>query len=113
MKQYFVYMLASRRDGVLYVGVTSDLIARVLKHKFGAYEGFTKKYRVHSLVWFEEFGDINDAIEREKRIKKWNRAWKVALIEKTNLDWSDLFWRMVGPQAAEEIKRRLGPLSLA
>jgi putative endonuclease len=113
MKQYFVYILASRRDGVLYVGVTSDLIGRVLQHKFDRNEGFTKKYRVHALVWFEEFGDINDAIEREKRIKKWNRAWKIALIEKNNLDWSDLFWPMVGPQAAAEIKRRLGPLTRA
>ena len=107
MKCYCVYILASRRDGVLYVGVTSDLEGRVLKHKFGEYEGFTKKYRVHRLVWFEEFGSVHDAIEREKRIKRWNRGWKMDLIEKTNPDWSDLFWRLVSPKDAKEIRRRL------
>lgn len=69
MKRYFVYILASRRDGVLYIGVTSDLEGRILKHKLGEYEGFTKKYHVHKLVWFEEYGNIYDAIEKEKRLK--------------------------------------------
>lgn len=89
--RYFVYLLASRPYGTLYVGVTGNLAGRIAEHRAGAREGFTKKYGVHRLVWFEEFGDIQDAILREKRIKKWNRAWKMELIEKANPVWDDLF----------------------
>jgi putative endonuclease len=89
--RYFVYILASRRNGTLYVGVTGNLAGRVSDHKQDLREGFTKKYGVHMLVWFEEYGDVNDAIVREKRIKKWERAWKIELIEKMNPDWIDLF----------------------
>ena len=89
--RYFVYLLASRRNGTLYVGVTSDLAGRVGQHRDGAYDGFTRKYGVHTLVWFEEHGDIHDAIRREKQIKKWERRWKLELIEKVNPDWADLF----------------------
>jgi putative endonuclease len=89
--RYFVYILASKRNGTLYVGVTSNLVGRVSDHKQDLREGFTKKYGAHMLVWFEEHGDVNNAIVREKRIKKWERAWKIELIEKMNPDWIDLF----------------------
>jgi putative endonuclease len=90
-RSYAVYLLASRPRGTLYVGVTSDLVRRVWEHKQGLVEGFTKKYQVKSLVWFEQTESIEAAIAREKRIKKWNRAWKIELIEKTNPAWRDLF----------------------
>jgi putative endonuclease len=110
MKRYFVYILASRRNGTLYAGITSDLEGRVLQHKLGEFEGFTKKYHVHKLVWFEEYGNVWDAIAREKQIKKWNRGWKIALIERTNANWTDLFWGLVEPQQGEELRRRLRSL---
>ncbi len=75
-KQYAVYMLASRRNGTLYIGVTNDLARRVWEHKNGVAEGFTKKHAIHILVWYDVFGDINEAIAREKQLKGWNRAWK-------------------------------------
>ena len=90
MADYFVYMLASKRNGTLYVGVTNDLARRVDGHKTKSVPGFTKRYDVGILVWYESFGDIKDAIEREKQIKGWNRAWKVRLIEKENSGWNDL-----------------------
>ena len=93
--RYFVYMLASERNGTLYIGVTGDLPKRLGEHRQALIEGFTKKYGVHRLVWFEEFADVHDAILREKRIKKWRRAWKLELIEKMNPDWSDLFDQVV------------------
>jgi putative endonuclease len=93
--RYFVYLLASRRNGTLYVGVTSDLTGRVGQHRDGVHDGFTRKYGVHMLVWFEEFADVRDAIRREKQIKKWERAWKLELIEKDNPDWRDLFPQIV------------------
>ncbi len=90
-KRYFVYLLASKRNGTLYVGVTSDLANRTWQHKNDLIEGFTKRYGVHLLAWFEEHNDISDAIDREKRIKGWNRAWKIKLIEKQNPQWLDLY----------------------
>ena len=93
--RYFVYLLASKPHGTLYVGVTSDLAGRVNEHKGELRGGFTKKYGVHMLVWFEEFGDIREAILREKRIKNWRREWKIELIEKMNPDWTDLFEQIV------------------
>lgn len=90
MRDYFVYMLASRRNGTLYVGVTNDLARRIGEHKGKAVPGFTERYEVALLVWYEAFGDINDAIAREKQIKGWNRAWKIRLIEKENSGWNDL-----------------------
>ena len=86
-----VYLLASKRNDTLYAGVTSDLIKRVWDHKQNVVEGFTKKYGVHLLVYFEQHVDMIKAIEREKQIKKWNRAWKIDLIEKNNPDWRDLW----------------------
>ena len=86
-----VYILASGRNGPLYVGVTSDLMQRIWQHQNDQVEGFTQKYGVHELVWFEQHERMEEAILREKQIKKWNRAWKLELIEKTNPDWRDLW----------------------
>jgi putative endonuclease len=90
-KQPAVYILASRSNGTLYIGVTSGLKGRVWQHKNDLADGFTKKYRIHRLVYFELHGDMYSAITREKQLKKWNRAWKIALIEKTNPEWRDLY----------------------
>jgi len=95
-KQYYVYILASKRDGMLYVGVTANLIKRVYEHKNDLVEGFTNKYHIHSLVYFEVAEDVTSAITREKQLKKWNRAWKVALIEKNNAEWRDLYCDLLG-----------------
>lgn len=92
---YFVYMQASKPYGTLYVGVTNDLIARTYEHRTGAVPGFTKKYGVRHLVWFEQHADINAAIEREKRIKRWRRDWKIALIEEKNPHWEDYYPRLI------------------
>ena len=90
-KQPCVYILASRRNGTLYVGVTSNLVQRVWQHKQHVVEGFTKKYGVDQLVWYESHPSMDSAIQREKAIKKWQRAWKVAMIEKVNPEWRDLW----------------------
>ncbi|MBS3944516.1 MAG: GIY-YIG nuclease family protein [Melioribacter sp.] len=84
MKQYFVYILASKRNGTLYIGVTNDLIRRVFEHKEKLVEGFTKKYNVHLLVYYEIHNSIIEAIKREKALKKWYRKWKIELMEKDN-----------------------------
>jgi putative endonuclease len=91
MKQPAVYILASQRNGTLYIGVTSDLVQRVWQHKNDVIDGFTKKYGVHSLVYYELHDDMENAIVREKRLKKWNRDWKLRLIEEKNPDWNDLY----------------------
>jgi putative endonuclease len=91
MKSYFVYILASGRNGTLYIGVTSDLIKRIYEHKNNLVEGFTKKYHVHDLVYFEETNDVYAALTREKQLKKWNRAWKLRIIEEKNPNWRDLY----------------------
>ena len=88
---YYVYILASRRNGTLYIGMTSDLIQRGYQHRTDAVDGFSKKYDVKLLVYFEEYGDVRDAIQREKTMKHWSRAWKVALIESQNPEWRDLY----------------------
>lgn len=88
--QYYIYILASQKNGTLYIGVTNDLERRVLEHKQKINEGFTSKYNVTRLVYFESFQYINDAILREKRLKKWNRQWKINLIEEENKEWNDL-----------------------
>ena len=85
-----VYLLASRRNGTLYIGVTSELAARIYQHRRGQISGFTRDYDIKRLVWFEPHSTMESAILREKRIKKWNRAWKLALIEQGNPDWRDL-----------------------
>jgi putative endonuclease len=86
-----VYMLASRRNGTLYVGVTCDLVKRIWEHKDDAVEGFTRRYRVHTLVWYEVHESMMSAIAREKAMKEWHREWKVRLLEKGNPDWRDLY----------------------
>jgi putative endonuclease len=88
---YFVYVLASRRNGTLYVGVTSDLVKRVQEHRQGLVPGFTSKYVIKTLVYWELHHDINEAILREKRIKRWQRKWKLDLIEAANPQWRDLW----------------------
>ncbi len=90
MKQYCVYILASKKDGVLYIGVTSNLQKRIWEHKNNVVEGFTKEYFVHRLVYFEQTTDVNSALLREKQLKKWKREWKINLIEKENPYWKDL-----------------------
>ena len=95
MKTYYVYILASKRNGTLYCGVTNDLIRRVYEHKNDLVDGFTKKYKVHKLVYYEECGSIESAIEREKDIKRWYRRWKLELIEGTNPLWDDLYEKLL------------------
>jgi putative endonuclease len=90
-RSYWVYILASKIGGTLYIGVTNDLVRRVYEHKSKFVQGFTKKYAVDRLVYFEQFSDIESAIRREKRLKKWNRAWKIRLIEEANPNWDDLY----------------------
>ena len=89
MKSYYVYILASKRNGTLYIGVTSDLTKRIDQHK-NSTKGFTQKYNVKRLIYFEETNSIEAAIYREKQLKHWNRAWKIELIEKDNPEWKDL-----------------------
>ncbi len=90
MKKPYAYILASQRNGTLYTGVTSNLSQRIHQHKSTAVEGFTKKHSVHTLVWYEEHDSMINAIMREKAIKKWERAWKLRLIEEYNPEWRDL-----------------------
>ena len=88
---YYVYLLASKPNGTLYVGVTNDLVRRVYEHKEGVVDGFTKEYGVKTLLWFDSTNSIEAAITKEKQIKNWKRQWKVEMIEKDNPDWVDLY----------------------
>jgi putative endonuclease len=99
-----VYLLTNRPRGVLYVGVTSNLIGRVLQHREGAFEGFTAKYQLKRLVWHRPYGDIRDAIDFEKRLKRWRRQWKFELVEAENPEWIDLWPELTGADI-------IGPLS--
>jgi putative endonuclease len=90
-KEYFIYILASKRNGTLYIGVTNDLIKRVYQHKEKLISGFTRTYNVCMLVYYEKYADINSAIEREKKLKKYRRQWKINLIESVNPQWKDLY----------------------
>ncbi|RZB34009.1 MAG: putative endonuclease [Desulfobacteraceae bacterium Eth-SRB2] len=94
-KQPAVYILASKRNGTLYIGVTSDLVKRIWEHKNNMVEGFTKRYNVHRLVWYELHGNMESAIIREKRLKDWKRKWKLELIESNNPNWQDLYHTIV------------------
>jgi putative endonuclease len=96
-RHYYVYILASKIGGTLYIGVTNDLIRRVAEHKSKVIESFTEKYDVARLVYFEQFDDPENAIKRERRLKKWNRTWKVRLIEQHNPNWDDLYHEIAGP----------------
>jgi putative endonuclease len=91
MKSFYVYILASKRHGTLYIGVTYNLIRRVYEHKNDLIAGFTKKYAVHMLVYYEQCASIESAIIREKQLKAWHRQWKIRLIEEVNPDWQDLY----------------------
>ena len=92
---YFVYIMANKKNGTVYVGVTNNLIRRVYEHKNDLAEGFTSRYAVHSLVWFESTPSIQAAIKREKQIKNWRRDWKIAMIETSNGQWLDLYDRLL------------------
>jgi putative endonuclease len=95
---YWVYILASAIGGTLYIGVTNNLVRRIYEHRMGLADGgFTKKYRIHRLVYFEQYSGIEAALLREKRLKKWNRAWKIQLIEELNPNWDDLYPRIAQP----------------
>jgi putative endonuclease len=94
-KQPTVYLMASQRNGTLYVGVTSELKKRVWQHRNDSHDGFTKNYGVRELVYYELHGDMESAITREKKIKKWHRAWKIKLIEEMNPDWNDLWTSII------------------
>ena len=91
MKTYFIYILASKKNGTLYIGLTNNLIRRVSEHKNNVTDGFTNKYGVHRLVYFESTNDVDAAITREKQMKKWRRQWKINLIEQENPNWDDLY----------------------
>jgi putative endonuclease len=95
--QFYVYILASKIGGTLYIGVTNDLIRRVAEHRLKLVEGFTEKYDVARLVYFEQYDDPENAIKREKRLKKWNRDWKIRLIEAHIPNWDDLYSGIAGP----------------
>jgi putative endonuclease len=97
VKQFYVYILCSKRNGTLYTGITSDLIKRVYEHKSNIVDGFTKTYGVHVLVWYEVHMTAESAITREKQIKKWNRNWKLELIESSNPGWKDLYDSLINP----------------
>jgi putative endonuclease len=105
MKQPAVYILASRRNGTLYAGVTSDLVGRVAEHKSHAIPGFTQRHRVDLLVWYEAHPTMESAIRREKAIKEWRREWKLQLIERGNPGWRDLYPTLVSDDAAQEHRR--------
>jgi len=94
-KQPAVYILASKRNGTLYIGVTSDLVKRIWEHRNDMVEGFNKRYNVHRLVWYELYENMESAIEREKRLKEWERKWKLELVESTNPNWLDLYYTIV------------------
>ena len=96
-RHYYVYILASKIGGSLYIGVTNDLIRRVYEHRENLAAGFTKRYEIHRLVYFEQHSDIEAAIQREKRLKKWNRRWKIKLIEESNPNWIDLYPAIAKP----------------
>ena len=91
MKQGYVYIMINKPQGTLYIGVTSDIIKRVYEHKGDLIDGFTRKYALKSLVYYEVFDEITEAIKREKQLKEWQRKWKIELIEKQNLKWEDLY----------------------
>jgi putative endonuclease len=90
-KNYYLYIVASNKNGTLYIGVTGDLVKRTYEHKHNTVDGFTRKYNVHNLVYYETYKDIEEAILREKQMKKWNRKWKVRIIEENNPEWKDLY----------------------
>ncbi len=95
---YYVYMMTNKRNGTLYTGVSKDLVRRVYEHKHGILQGFTKRYGLKMLVWFEHHTDVSEAIKREKNIQAWKRQWKLEMIEKSNPNWNDLYEEITGCQ---------------
>jgi putative endonuclease len=95
MKSYFVYILSNKKNGTLYIGVTSNLIKRIWEHKTKIVKGFTEKYNIDKLVYYEQTENVMSALEREKQLKKWNRTWKIKLIEKNNSKWRDLYFDLI------------------
>lgn len=95
MKKYYIYILASKRNGTLYIGITSNFVKRIWEHKQKLVKGFTEKYNVTTLVYFEEYDNPTEAIKREKNLKAWKRAWKLELIEKENPNWEDLYSKII------------------
>jgi putative endonuclease len=95
MKNYYVYIVTNKPRGTLYIGMTNNLVRRVYEHRDGLIDGFTRKYNLKRLVYFEVFNRVEDAIHREKRLKKWNRQWKIELIEGVNPEWIDLYEQLV------------------
>ena len=111
-KTYWVYIMANTQRGVMYVGVTSKLTGRVWQHRNGTFEGFTKRYGCKTLVWFEGFAEPHLAIAREKKLKRWRRDWKFALIEAENPEWRDRWWELVGPDRAVLTDEQLASLAI-
>jgi putative endonuclease len=111
VRSYWVYILASKPRGTLYIGVTNGIIRRIEQHREGKASSFTRKYKVHQLVWYQEFGYVRDAIQREKTMKEWPRAWKVNLIERENRHWIDLYPSLPGvrPPSIKGVRGRLVP----
>jgi len=101
-KTYYVYILSSKRNGTLYIGITNDLERRIYEHKNHLVKGFTGKYNVSNLVYFEQTDDIQVALQREKQLKKWNRKWKIELIEKINPEWKDLSRNWIPDQVGDD-----------
>jgi len=95
-KDFYVYIMASKKNGTLYIGVTSNLVKRIYQHKNNLVEGFTQKYGAHTLVYYEQHFSAESAIRREKRLKEWRRKWKIDLIEETNPKWNDLYPKITG-----------------
>ncbi len=94
-KMHYIYIMASKRNGTLYIGVTNNLIKRIYEHKNNLVESFTRKYGIHDLVYYEQTEDVRSALQREKQLKKWNRKWKLRLIEEKNPEWKDLYDSLV------------------
>ena len=103
MKTYYVYILSNKRNGTLYIGVTNDLLRRVYEHKKKLFKGFSSAYEIDKLIYFEDTNDIHTAIEREKQLKKWDRKWKLELIEEKNPRWKDLYYELGGLDHYEDI----------
>ena len=103
MKEYWAYILASCARGTLYIGVTNSLVRRMEEHRAGTASAFTRKYKIHMLVWYQPFGDVKVAIQREKTLKEWPRDWKINLIERENVNWTDLYPSLPGVAAPKRL----------
>jgi len=104
---YYVYILASKKKGTLYIGITNNILRRVLEHKDKILKGFTAKYDVDKLVYFEKYGNVDLAIKREKMLKEWHRKWKIRLIEENNKEWKDLFYDLISKEDIESLREAI------